>query len=464
MSTHILRKTLVSAPLFFYSFTSLCQTTFNTTVGGGGIDKTNTIISTPDKGFILAGETCNSVGGKGNTFLVKLNQSGQVVWVKAYGTLDDRESLNDIKFTRDNSLISVGERYLATSNGRGEVGVLLKTDASGNIKWWKEFDHQGNEAEGFSLQETTDQGFVIAGMMKDLEALSDPFFNLKAELQHLYVFKTDKDGVSQWAGYFSGAYSSKAQYVMQTKDHGYIVTGAVYKTQNGADTKICVLKLDEKGSLQWLKVYDNEGKKEETGMSIIETADNGYMLCGTTSDAGQGGEDIFLVKLNNKGDITWSKTYGGAKMDLAKSMLKLPDGGFVITGTTNSFGTKSNDAFLLKTDSKGEVQWFNTHGSSFYEMGLGLALAEDGFAVAGFNINSGVVDGFCIKTDANGKSSCSNDYALKAGTFPLKETAHEEIKWQYIKNTTMIKPADANASGGAAPVIAAKPICQPTTK
>ena len=463
MTSHIYRNLFLFILIFFSCLSAQGQTTFQITVGGGGIDKTNTIISTPDKGFILAGETSNSVGGKGNTFIVKLDQSGKLVWVKAYGTLDDKESLNDIKLTTDNNLVSVGERYLSAPKGRGEVGILLKTDALGNNIWWKEFDHQGNEAEGFSLQETKDQGFVIAGMMKDLEGLSDPFFTLKAELQHLYVFKTDKDGVSQWAGYFSGAYSSKAQYIMQTKDNGYIATGAVYKTGDGANTKICLVKLDDKGAMQWVKIYDNEGKKEETGMSVIETADNGYMVCGTTSDAGQGAEDIFLFKTNKNGDISWSKTYGSAKMDLAKSMQQLAEGGCVITGTTNGFGTGSNDAFLLKVDHTGQVQWFNTYGSNFYEMASFVAVADDGFAMSGFNINSGVVDGFCIKTDLTGKNSCSTNYLLKPGAFPLKVVPHEEIKWVFTKNTVMVKEANANASGGALPVVTSKPLCQPNT-
>jgi hypothetical protein len=436
------------------------QTTFQATVGALGIDKTNAIIPTPDKGFILAGETCNDVGGKGNAFVVKLDQNGKIVWANAYGSLQDKESLNDIKITPDNGLVSVGERYLSNPVGRGELGVLLKTDASGNTIWWKEFDHQGNEAEGFSLQIANDNGFVIAGMMKDLDNLSDPFFTLKAELQHLYVLKTDKDGVSLWSGYISGDYSSKGQFIQQTKDGGYIITGSIYKAKESEDTKICLLKLDKTGSMEWFKVYDNNGKKEETGMSVLETADNGFMVCGTTVDAGQGADDIFLFKTNKSGDILWSKTFGGPKIDIAKFMQKLSGGGYVITGTTNSFGMGSNDAFLMKVDDNGQVVWFKTYGSNLFEMASCVAIADDGFAMAGFNINSGVVDGFCVKTDKNGSNICANNVPLKSAPFPLTVAKPVTIKWVYTLSTNMVKSADANAVGAAAPVVTQKSLCQ----
>ena len=463
MSTLISRSTTLFFMACFCHFSMQAQNNYQSTLGGSGIDRTNAIIPTADKGFILAGETCNDFGGKGNAFVVKLDQDAKIIWAKGYGSLLDKESLNDIKITPDSGLVSVGERYLSNPAGRGELGILLKSDASGNVQWWKEFDHMGNEAEGFSLQIASDKGFVVAGMMKDLDNLSDPFFTLKTELQHLYVLKTNKDGVSQWAGFISGDYSSKGQFIQQTKDGGYIITGSVYKAKEGEDTKICLLKLDSKGAMQWVNVYDNEGKKEETGMSVIETADNGFMVCGTTADAGPGAEDIFLLRTNNIGDILWTKTYGGPKIELAKFMQKSPEGGFIITGTTNSFGEGSNDAFLMRADDNGKVLWFKTYGTQFYEMASCVAIAADGFAMTGFNINSGVVDGFCVKTDKNGSNTCANTFTVNTAAFPLKVVTHGIIKWEYSASNTMVKPANANSVGAAAPVVTLKSFCTSTS-
>lgn len=435
------------------------QTTFQITIGAGGIDKTNSIIATVDNGFILAGESCNIVGGQGNALIVKLNQSGQIAWVKTFGSVADKESLNDLKPTTDNGYIAVGERYLSNSPGRGEVGILLKTNALGNTQWWKEFDHRGNEAEAFSIEETADQGFVMVGMMKEIGNSANPFFTSKNELQHLYVLKTDKEGISQWAGYVAGNYSSKGLYIRQTNDMGYIITGHIYKTNDGSTTKICLLKLDDKGVIQWVKIYDNAGKKEETGIAVLPTADNGYMICGTTYDAGQGEGDIFLFKTNSSGEIVWSKTYGGLKTELAKCMQHLPEGGYIITGTTNSFGAGSNDAFLLKVDDNGMVKWFKTYGSAFYEMASAVTFAKDGFAMAGFNINSGTVDGFCIKTDENGNNNCSANYELKSGIFPLKIIDHETLTWEILKSNDLVKPTGTNGTGAEAAIITLKQLC-----
>lgn len=464
MTTLIPRITTLLVAGACCQFALHAQNNYQSTIGAAGIDKTNAIIPTADKGFILAGETCNEVGGKGNAFVLKLDQSGKIVWAKGYGSLPDKESLNDVKVTPDSGLVSVGERYLSNPAGRGELGVLLKTDASGNVKWWKEFDHMGNEAEGFSLQIASDKGFVIAGMMKDLDNLSDPFFTLKTELQHLYVLKTDKDGVSEWAGYISGDYSSKGQFIQQTQDGGYIITGSVYKAKEGEDTKICLVKLDSKGAMQWINVYDNEGKKEETGMSVLETADHGFMVCGTTLDAGQGNDDIFLFRTNKSGDLLWAKTYGGPKADMAKFMQKAPGGGFVITGTTSSFGAGSHDAFLMNVSDNGQLNWFKTYGSPLYEMASCVAVGADGYAISGFNINSGVVDGIFIKTDMNGINGCANNGLVKSGTFALVVAKHDVIKWEFTLGNKMTHPADANASGGAAPVVTQKNLCAPVNQ
>src|SRR5258706_5865125 len=121
-------KTLITIVACFLYLFSYSQATFQETIGAGGIDKFNTIISSGNGGFVVAGESCNYIQGKGNAVVAKLNQSGQIVWAKTYGSLADRENLNDIIITSDSSYVSVGERYLSNPKGRGEVGILLKTD------------------------------------------------------------------------------------------------------------------------------------------------------------------------------------------------------------------------------------------------------------------------------------------------------------------------------------------------
>jgi hypothetical protein len=446
--------------VFFFYQTSIGQATFQETLGAPGIDKFNTIISTANEELIIAGESSNHVQGKGNAVIAKLNKTGQLAWVKTFGSLSDKENINDIKATYDNCYVAVGERYLSKPQGKGEVGILVKIDTLGNLKWWKEFDHNRNEAEGFCLQETADKGLVTAGMMKELQDVSDPFFTLKTEVQHLYVLKTDGNGVSQWAGYISGNYSSKGLYIKQTKDKGYIITGHVYKANEGEHTQICLLKLDEKGNMQWLKVYDNDGKKEETGMSVMQADDNGYMICGTTFDAGAGEGDVFLLKTNSNGDLSWKKTYGGNKTELSKSFYKLTDGGYAVAGTTSSFGNGSSDAFLMKLKDDGQVDWFKTYGSNFYEMTLGFTTLKDGYALTGYNINSGVVDGVCIRTDKNGDNGCNGSYTIISGEFPLDAVKYTGIKWDMTRNSTMVSHEDSNAAGSEAPQFTLKQFCE----
>src|SRR5262249_31358563 len=145
----IARKALLVVCSSVCCFFAYGQNMLQETAGAAGIDKINSIVTTADEEFIVAGESSNKVEGKSNAFIARISKTGQIVWVKTYGTAADKESLNDISPGSDKSFVSVGERYLANPVGRGEVGILLKTDEAGKQIWWREFDHQGNEAEGF---------------------------------------------------------------------------------------------------------------------------------------------------------------------------------------------------------------------------------------------------------------------------------------------------------------------------
>ena len=115
--------------------------------------------------------------------------------------------------------------------------------------------------------------------------------------------------------------------------------------------------------VQWTRTFGGDGF--DSGQSVRQTLDGGYIIAGTTTSFGAGGKDIFLVKTNSAGNLTWSRTFGGQGDDFGYSVQPIPDGGYIIAGYTNSFGAGGMDIYLVKTDSSGNMTWQKTFGGGW---------------------------------------------------------------------------------------------------
>jgi len=144
--------------------------------------------------------------------------------------------------------------------------------------------------------------------------------------------------------YWNWAYS-----VQQTSDGGYIVAGETYSFGAGS-TDMLLFKTDAFGNVQWAKTYG--GGMDEYAI-VQQTLDGGYILAGSTRSFGAGWYDILLIKTDANGNIQWAKTSGGTGYDGAYSVQQTSDGGYIVAGYTEAFG--AYDAFLIKTDANGDI-------------------------------------------------------------------------------------------------------------
>jgi len=204
--------------------------------------------------------------------------------------------------------------------------------------------------------------------------------------------------------------------LIQTSDGGYAIAG--YTNSFGAgDYDVYFVKLDAKGNLQWTKTIGQEGS--EGGESLIQTADGGYAIAGYTNSFGAGETDVYVVKLDAHGNLQWTKTIGGPEIDLGHSLIQTADSGYAIVGKTNSFGAGDYDVYVVKLDAKGNLQWTKTIGGPDYESGTSLIQTSDGgYAIAGKTISfgAGETDVYVVKLDKNGNACCSVSQTSQVGS------------------------------------------------
>lgn len=199
--------------------------------------------------------------------------------------------------------------------------------------------------------------------------------------------------------------------VKQTLDGGYIITGSTSSFGQG-NTDMYLLKLDSMGVKKFETSFG--GVSNEVGKSVVQLSDSSYVIAGFTSSTGVGGYDIFLVKTDKTGALLWQKTIGGTDWDFAYSMESTTDGGFIIAGTTYSFGRGNADGFIVKTDGNGNLVWQKTYGGlNDDEFKSVIQTADGNYALTGYtksynDIDSG--DVWIFKLDAIGDSTWCKFY------------------------------------------------------
>jgi hypothetical protein len=207
-------------------------------------------------------------------------------------------------------------------------------------------------------------------------------------------------------GNFDGASS-----ICPTFDGFYIVTGFVNGSDIWVGCDLWLLKLNAQGDTLWTRTYG--GSQNDVGSRVIETFDHGYIILGETESFGTGNVDIWLLKTDNAGDTIWTRTYGGAGWEGASSVQQTPDGGYIVVGSTASFGAGYADVYIIKTDANGVAQWTRTYGGANWDGAFSVDVATDGgYIIAGQTASSGAgnTEGWLLRTDTTGDTLWTRTY------------------------------------------------------
>jgi hypothetical protein len=221
----------------------------------------------------------------------------------------------------------------------------------------------------------------------------------------------------EWETFLGGKEADRGFFAQQTDDGGFIVVGETssYYMYGNGDNDVLVARLDSSGKLQWRRALG--GVKKDSGVFVQQTSDGGYIITGATQSYRQGEDnDIYLLKIDGSGRLQWQKSFGGLGDDYGACVKQTSDGGFIITGKTSSSGAGDFDLYLIKTDPSGKKEWEKTFGGKETDLGMFVIETLDGgYVVVGqtFSPFSGGFDIYLVKTGADGKKEWEKSYGGK---------------------------------------------------
>ena len=370
-----------------------------------------TIELTDDGGFLVAGQSENSILGGKDILVSKYNAEGIIEWTKIYGGNGDDLARTVIN-TSDHGIAILGS---TTSFGFGDEDIfLIKTDASGNVQWSKTYG-DAKQDRGFTIKQTGDNGYILGGSTLPLG---------NTQNADAYLIKTNSSGDILWTRTIGGSGHDNCFNINLTNDNGYIFTGTESSFGTG-NFSFLLAKLSGDGIIEWSKAIG--GWYEDHSRIVLNTQDNGFIILSHTLSFGSGSWDVLIVKTDFTGNIEWAKVYGGTGKDYIGSMVATYDSGFAFCGITNSYGSGSGDLFINKIDHEGNLLWAKTYGGpgiediSFGGNNSIVQTPDSGFMLTGQSnsFSSGMAI-YIVKTDQDGVSGCNEtDYLPNVETvFP----------------------------------------------
>ena len=310
-------------------------------------------------------------------------------FVKAYAALVNGSQLDvspeDVQATSDGGSIALAETQ--SSQGLG-VDWLVKLGATGVPQWQEQVGcaspqgAPGDYADGVSVQQTADGGYVVAGGTVDCGSGSScpPLSGRSCALAE----KLDAAGKLTWARVYQAGFAGSDIYqIRQTADGGYIAAGVF--TDASQDSGALLLKLDSAGNVQWQQDLGPAGSPTQaTFNSVQQTADGGYVAAGNyyTPASGPAPTQVLVARYAAGGSLAWQHGFAalggsGAPTSVAdaSSIIQTQDGGYAVAGRwsdrTFNGGAGAQGALLLKLDATGTLQWQRAYSGEVYCSGYG---------------------------------------------------------------------------------------------
>ncbi len=359
------------------------DTVWTRTYGGQYTDIARQVELTNDGGFIIIGDTENFGLGPRNIYTVKTDATGNALWSRDYGG----SGLNfpyGIQALSDGYIIG---SYTTSFPPSGTNLYAIKINNQGDTIWTSVVPNSNGAIASLSpcIRKTNDGGFVFAGS----GAISPNF-------QQIQLFKLNSNGSFLWKKDFGGSVDDFGASIQPADGDNFILAGYTYSYGHGNNR--CdgwLIKVDSNGDTIWTHTYG--GTNFDSFYFVRHTSDGGYIAVGTTQSYGNG-EQGWVVKTDAAGNELWSRDIGGTQIEKFQGVCETPTQGFILSGSTNSYGNGGHDAYFVEIDANGNILHQLTLGTSGNDYGATIEKINDNeYIASGSKIVAGYQDYWLIK-------------------------------------------------------------------
>jgi len=322
--------------------------------GGSDNEEAHALLPTDDGGCMVAGLT-ESFGqgefGRPDIWILKLDDAGSIEWSGEYGVADSLEQVYSLIETNDGGYLAAGYKCEQWGFGGGDT-ILLKIDADGTQQWLQQYG--GSQDDGLRfIHPDPAGGYIACGWTR----------SSGAGFVDAWVIRFDDAGSITWAFPFGGTEYDVAKTVYPHPDGGYLVTG--YTSSMGAGgNDAWVFKLDSSGNLEWEQAYGSTGM--DRAYFSTPSNDGNFVLTGIKEMTSEG--DLWILKIDPAGNVIWEQTHDMAVDDEGHYIEATNDGGFAVAAWAGYAGNPWTQMWILKLDNTGEITWDTQFGGPASDM------------------------------------------------------------------------------------------------
>ncbi|MHA1211511.1 MAG: hypothetical protein ACTSSH_03530, partial [Candidatus Heimdallarchaeota archaeon] len=331
----------------------------NTTYEWSGEDQANSIVKSPAGGYAIAGWTNTSGKGDLDSLLLRIAPDGTHLWNRTFGAEEEDKGFQVINCNSCGfALTSIFMNTSAPVTNSDFLITRLAND--GSVFWNKSYSGPNQDDisqwvgdKGYSIAECSNNDFIVAGVTAGIVDDSD-----------VWLMRISSTGVRLWQHTYHQRYIDRCfapHSVVQCQDGGFAVLGYTYNSSH--TNQVWLIRTNPAGIELWNQTYgDNTGYQRPEG--LVECSDGGFGIIANTHTFGAGDADGWLIRTDASGNQLWNQTFGGTEADGTDFLMEMLDGGFTVSGSTNSFDVGNGDAWLIRVDENGTILWNFTIGDT----------------------------------------------------------------------------------------------------
>ena len=301
---------------------------------------------TPDSNLVMVWTFLDKVSQDAWYQIIKMNTDGDPIWTRNHSYAPGWTVARTIINTIDEGFAIAGWYWHSHLSGSPSGLYLAKMDSLGNKEWGKVYGGIRDD-EGYSVVQTKDKGFLIIGQTE----------SYGAGKSDMYLVKTDSLGNLIWQKTFGSPYPDWGSYIYPTLDSNYILVGGKSRTSDYTSRQAWIIKINEVGNIIWEREF---GGQHRDGFNMVyQLYDSSFVAIGNTRSFKSDGDYAgWIMKISNKGDSLWSRSFTRSpnKDEYFYDFKPTRDGGFIICGMSwpdTNQGPYFSDAWLVKVDSMG---------------------------------------------------------------------------------------------------------------